>query len=307
MDESQESKTTESQAEATDGQVDESAEVVGRIGQLLETQESQEETQETQELTKEPKKEETPVETQAETQVETPVEIPVSVIDDTMINEYPALKMYKGKPLKDLGKAYQNIVKAYTENQMRLKQIEKENAKRSIPEPSEVPDPIEKPEEFKKYLQEFAETTKKQAIEEYLSQPREPQVDWVAEARKVVPEGVDFDAFRNDFMMFNAERFYNELGEVRPEVESFYNSNPQILISEMKKHYNLTSNAQKTKDTIQKEGKDTAYKTITNSLKKAQENKDDLQGAQFNATERGSVMTEEDQILANIFKIAEGQ
>ena len=296
--ESQVDATAEGQAEATESQVDDTT-ILGNISNLLgNQQEPKEEVQE------EPKKEE---ETQAETQVEAPIEPPVPVIDDTMINEYPALKMYKGKPLKDLGKAYQNIVKAFTENQMRLKQIEKEKAKRSIPEPSEVPDPVEKPQEFKKYLQDFAESIKKQAVEEYVSQPREPQTDWVAEARKVVPEGVDFDAFRNDFMMFNAERFYNELGEVRPEVETFYNANPQILISEMKKHYQLTSNAHKTKDTIAKESKDTAYKTITNSLKKAQENKEDLQGTQFNAVKRTEQNTEEDEILAKILKIAEGQ
>lgn len=296
QEESQELETTESQAEAAEGQVEDSA--IEQIGQLLNNEQSEEPVVET---------EETKVETQAETQEEAQVETPVPIIDDTMINEYPALKMYKGKPLKDLGKAYQNIVKAFTENQMRLKQIEKERAKKSIPEPSEVPDPVEKPEEFKKYLQELVDSKKKEAIEEYLSQAKEPQVDWVAEARKIVPEGVDFDAFRNDFMMFNAERFYNELGEVRPEVESFYNANPQILISEMKKHYELTSKANKSKTIIEKESKDTAYKTITNSLKKAKENKEDLQGAQFNAVERSEQVTAEDEILAKIYKIAQGQ
>lgn len=230
----------------------------------------------------------------------------VGIIDDAMINEHPALRMYKGKPLKDLGKAYQNLVKAYTEDHKRLKQIEKERAEKSIPNPQDVPDPVEKPDEFKKYIKEFAEATKKQAIEEYLSKQSEPQTDWVAEARKIVPEGVDFENFRQDFMMFNAERFYNELGEVRPEVESFYNANPQILISEMKKHYELTSKANKSKTIIEKESKDTAYKTITNSLKKAKENKEDLQGAQFNAVSRSEQTTPEDEILAKIYKIAQG-
>lgn len=295
--ESQELEATKSQVEGqpetAEGQAENSA--IKEIGQLLGNQEepvvgqSQEQSQEEPEqpVTEEPKE--------------------IGIIDDAMINEYPALKMYKGKPLKDLGKAYQNIVKAFTENQMRLKQIEKEKAKRSIPEPSEVPDPIEKPQEFKEYLQKFAETIKKQAVEEYLSQLREPQVDWMAEARKVVPEGVDFDSFKNDFMMFNAERFYNELGEIRPEVEAFYNANPQILINEMKKHYELISKANKSKETIKKESKQTAYNTIKTSLKKAQENKEDLSGAQFNPINRTEQLTQEDEILANIYKIAQGQ
>lgn len=288
---SQVEQTAESQAEATESQVENTTDVVEQVGQLLTTETQDESQEEIQDKTQETKEEVAPV------QVE-------PVIDDTMINEYPALKMYKGKPLKDLGKAYQNIVKAFTENQMRLKQIEKERAKRSIPEPTEVPDPVENPDEFKKYMETYAASIKQQAIDEYLSQAK-VQTDWVAEARKIVPDGVDFNKFNQEFIMFNAERFYNELGEVRPEVENFYNANPQVLISEMKKYYELTSQANKNKSVIEKEGKDTAYKTITNSLKKAQENKDD-QLAQFNAVERSTQVTPEDEILANIYKIAQG-
>lgn len=288
---SQVEQTAESQAEATESQVENTTDVVEQVGQLLTTETQDESQEEIQDKTQETKEEVAPV------QVE-------PVIDDTMINEYPALKMYKGKPLKDLGKAYQNIVKAFTENQMRLKQIEKERAKRSIPEPTEVPDPVENPDEFKKYMETYAASIKQQAIDEYLSQAK-VQTDWVAEARKIVPDGVDFNKFNQEFMMFNAERFYNELGEVRPEVENFYNANPQVLISEMKKYYELTSQANKNKSVIEKEGKDTAYKTITNSLKKARENKDD-QLAQFNAVERSTQVTPEDEILANIYKIAQG-
>lgn len=288
---SQVEQTAESQAEATESQVENTTDVVEQVGQLLTTETQDESQEEIQDKTQETKEEVAPV------QVE-------PVIDDTMINEYPALKMYKGKPLKDLGKAYQNIVKAFTENQMRLKQIEKERAKRSIPEPTEVPDPVENPDEFKKYMETYAASIKQQAIDEYLSQAK-VQTDWVAEARKIVPDGVDFNKFNQEFMMFNAERFYNELGEVRPEVENFYNANPQVLISEMKKYYELTSQANKNKSVIEKESKDTAYKTITNSLKKAQENKDD-QLAQFNAVERSTQVTPEDEILANIYKIAQG-
>lgn len=288
---SQVEQTAESQAEATESQVENTTDVVEQVGQLLTTETQDESQEEIQDKTQETKEEVAPV------QVE-------PVIDDTMINEYPALKMYKGKPLKDLGKAYQNIVKAFTENQMRLKQIEKERAKRSIPEPTEVPDPVENPDEFRKYMETYAASIKQQAIDEYLSQAK-VQTDWVAEARKIVPDGVDFNKFNQEFIMFNAERFYNELGEVRPEVENFYNANPQVLISEMKKYYELTSQANKNKSVIEKEGKDTAYKTITNSLKKAQENKDD-QLAQFNAVERSTQVTPEDEILANIYKIAQG-
>ena len=281
----------QSQVEATPseqvepaGQVEETTEVVEQVGQLL-NQETQEETQETQ-----------------EPEVKTPIESPIvePVIDDSMIKEYPALKMYKGKPLKDLGKAYQNIVKAFTENQMRLKQIEKEQAKK-IPEPSEIPDPVEKPEEFKKWLSDYTETIRSESV------PQERQIDYVAEVRKILPQGVDVEKVMESWTNYNAERLYNEVGELRPELQAFYNKNPHILLGEIKSYYQLASRAEKDEMTIHKEVKEKTYNTIKNSIKKSQEEKENLPNAQFNQIEREVQMTEAEEILANILKIAEGQ
>ncbi|MCZ2268478.1 MAG: hypothetical protein LC124_06450 [Ignavibacteriales bacterium] len=292
--------TPEGQAEAPEGQVVETPEVIEQIGQLLtpdnqptETKETSEPENSESETTPEPKKEEPKLEVSKDV-----------IIDEAMVQQYPRLKMFLGKPvLEALPKAYDNVVLAYKKDHEELIKIKQEQAKNSL-NSSEVPDSIEKKEEFDKWLAERDDKIRQQAIDEYLSQAK-VQTDWVAEARKIVPDGVDFNKFNQEFMMFNAERFYNELGEVRPEVENFYNANPQVLISEMKKYYELTSQANKNKSVIEKEGKDTAYKTITNSLKKAQENKDD-QLAQFNAVERSTQVTPEDEILANIYKIAQG-
>jgi len=97
------------------------------------------------------------------------------------------------------------------------------------------------------------------------------------------------------------------MGNLRPEPQQFYDKHPEILLNEIQSFYELSSNANKNKNVIQKESNDKAYKTITNSLKKAQENKDDLRGAQFNAVERTTQEKPEDEILAKIYKIAQGQ
>jgi hypothetical protein len=286
--ESQVEPTAEGQAEATESQVDE-ATVLGNISELLGNQQEEEQQ---------------PIQPEAEVQPEVEPEKPQELtIDEAMVNEHPELKMYLGKPLKDLGKAYSNIVKAFTKNQMRLKEIEKEQAKK-IPKASEFPDSVEKPDDFEKALAEYTERIRKEAIQEYRP---EPQIDWVAEVGRVLPQGVEVKDVINGFTKFNASRFYDEMGNLRPEPQQFYDQHPEILLNEIKSYYELSSNANKNKNVIQKESNDKAYKTITNSLKKAQENVGDLRGAQFNAVERTTQNKPEDEILAKIYKIAQGQ
>ena len=75
----------------------------------------------------------------------------------------------------------------------------------------------------------------------------------------------------------------------------------------MKSHYQLASQAEKNAMTIQTEAKNTAYNTIKTSLKKANENKEDLPQAQFNQVSRSNVSTPEDDLLALIYKKAQGK
>src|SRR5574343_568869 len=279
--------TVDNQAEAVENQVEE-APVIEQIGELLKGNQSTEPE---------------PIQEEVKEQQEEPKEaVAEFIIDDAMIQQYPTLKMYRGKKvIEDLPKAYHNIVLAYAEDHKKLKQIEKEQAKQRLPEPSQIPDSIEKPEEFKKWLAEYTERVRAE------SAPPPPEIDWVARAKAVLPKEADFEKVRDNFMNFNAERFFNELGELRPEVASFYEKNPNILINEMKSHYQLASQAEKNAMTIQTEAKNTAYNTIKTSLKKANENKEDLQQAQFNQVSRSNVSTPEDDLLALIYKKAQGK
>lgn len=290
--EGQVESTVENQAEAVQDQVEETSNVIEQVGQLLrqDAEDNQNvETNETQEAIQEVQQEESEAKS-----------VEVGIIDDTMIQEYPALKMYKGKPIKDLGKAYQNIVKAYTESQKQLKQLEQEKAKQSLPKPTEVPDPVEKPEEFNKWLADYTDKIKQSV------QPQPQPRDIVSEVATVLPKDADVTKVVNEWTNFNAERIFNEFGEIRPEVQAFYDRNPHILIGEIKSFYDLSSKAMKNTMTIQTEAKNQAYKTVTNSIKKANQNKEDVTQAQFNQISRTEQLTAEDALLANIYKIAQG-
>lgn len=290
------SETAESQVEETlENQVSDE-EVVSKVGQLLKDQEEVSDTQET--------KDEPQEETQEESKVEPEVKETksVKIIDEAMIEQFPTLKMYMGKPIDEvLPKAYQNIVKAYYEDHKKLIQLEKEKASK-LPEPSEVPDPIEKGEDFKKWLAEYTEQVRKSAVAE--SAP--PQIDWRAEVQKVLPEGLDAQKVIQEWTKFNAPRIFNEYGEYRPEIQRFYDEHPEILLSEISSFASLSMQAMKNKMAIEQESNQKAYKTVKTSLKKAKETQEDLPQAQFNAVQRNGELTESEAILARIYKIQEG-
>lgn len=283
------------QVEETVGsQVDETANnqvsetpVIEQVGQLLNGNQTTE-VEETEQVT-------------PETQVAEPKE--VGIINDEMIQQFPTLKMYRGKPLLDLPKAYHNITLAYAENQRKLKQLEKEQAKQKLPDLSKVPDPINEPEKFQSWLVEDRERIRQEA----LSEVPKPEVNWVSKVQEVLPKEADVDKVLDNFFTFNSERFYNEFGEFNKEVQDFYEKRPQILIAEIQKFYNLSSQAEKNSMTVQNEARNTAYKTITNSIKKSNENKESITKGQINTVQRSVQSTPEDDILASIFNIAQGK
>lgn len=290
------SETAESQVEETvENQVTDE-EVLGQVGQLLNDQEEVKE--ESQEQKEEVKEEEQPKEVQEEPKTDS-----VKIIDEAMIQEFPALKMYMGKPINEaLPKAYQNIVKAYYEDHKKLIQYEKEKANK-IPEPSEVPDPIEKGEDFKKWLADYTEQIKQSVRAEAPPQ----QIDWIKEVEKVIPQGMDAQKVIQSWTNFNAPRIFNEYGDYRPEVQRFYDEHPEILLNEIGSFANLSTKAEKNEMAIKEESNKKAYNTVKTSLKNAKENKENLTNSQFNATQRTEEVSEEEQILANIYKISQGQ
>lgn len=287
MQDGQVQATTNEQSEELESQVAETS-VIEQIGQLLGNQ-----SKEVEEIPPETKQETEPI-------IEPPKESPKEFVDDALVEQFPRLKMYLGKPLSDIPKAYDNLVLAYQKDHLELIKLKQEQAKKSIPKPEDFPDSIEKPDEFKKALADYREKIRQETLFEIQNQPQ--PVDWVQEVGKVLPQGTDTKNVLDQFTKFNASRFYNEMGEMRPDIEKFYNEHPMVLLDEIKSFYNLHSVASKTQSTIAKEGNETAYKTITNSLKKAQGDKEDLKGAQFNPVERSGQLSAEQEMLAKIYK-----
>lgn len=294
MQDGQVTETLDGQEQSPVEQVEETP-VVEQIGQLLNQEETVKEKETPETIPEKPQ------ETIPEPEV---VESKEAVIDDAITKDFPTLKMYLGKPLKDIPKAYHNLVLAYKKDHEELIKLKQEIANKEIPKPDDFPDPIEKPEDFKKALADYAEQIRKQALSEARNQPE--QYNLAGEVAKGLPEGTDVNDVLNQFTQFNTSRFYDQFGNLRPELQVFYESNPEVLRDEILSFYRLYSTASKSKTIIAKESKDTAYKTITNSIKKAQENKEDLQGTQFNAVSRSEITTAEDEMLAKIFNIAQG-
>ena len=282
--------TVNDQAPAVEDQVVDTP-VIEQVSQLL-----QPETTEP----KEQPKEGTPEEPEATPEIKE--EAKIGIIDDAMIQQFPTLKMYRGKSLLDLPKAYHNITLAYAENQKRLKQIEKEQAKIRLPNPKEIPDNVDKKEDFDKWLVDYTERIR----QETLAEVPKPEINWISKVQEVLPKDVDAQKVIDEWDKFNSARLYDKMGNIRPEISAFYNSNPEILLDEIGKFYNLSSQAQKNSMTVEKEANNKAYKTITDSIKKANENKEDLKGAQFNAAKRTEMSTPEDDILALIYQKAMG-
>lgn len=269
----------ETKVESTvEGSEEQSLDSVGKLlrEEPTETQETKEvqETEETQEEVK-------------------PVSEPV--VDDTLIKEYPVLKMYRGKPLKDLAKAYQSIVSRFTKTNQLLEELKRKTENDSLPDISTMPDPIEKPEEAKKWLKDRDEAIRKQVPQQ---QQQAPNV--VSEIQRKLPENADIQKVVDGWTTFNSERIFNELGEMRPEVQAFYSENPHVLVNEVVSYYNLLSKAEKNEVDIQVEAKKKAAKDMTNAFKQAQKNKDNMPNAQANAVQRTTELTPEEELLARI-------
>lgn len=289
-------ETVENQAEAVQDQVTETLDAQTELSKLLRPEGNQPET-EAQEQ-----------EAQAETQVETKEEPKqeVGIIDDAMIQQFPTLKMYRGKSLLDIPKAYHNLTLAYAEDHRRLKQIEKEQAKK-LPDISTVPDQVEKPEEYKKWLADYTEQVRKDEYEKLVAKMQQPQINYFVEVQKSLPQGVDAQKVIDGWDAFNAERLYDQMGNLRQQWKDFYQENPQVLINEIKAHYALSSQAEKNTMTIQQEANNKAYKTVTNSIKKSNENREELVKANFNQVSRTNQATPEEDLLALIYKKAQGK
>lgn len=281
---------TENQPEAESEQT-----LVEQVGQLLRPEEVKEEPKEV-------------VQPQEPEVIEGEPEVPQEpkepdVIDDSVIEQYPVLKMYRGKPIKEVLKAYDSIVRKFTSTSQELAKLKQKQT--TIPKPEEVPDAVENPEDFKKWIKEYTEQVREDERTRVLNQPEPPNLE--VEIAKYLPKDADVQKVVDGWVRHNSEMIFNEFGDRRPEVTAFYNQNPEILISQIVKFYNLSSQAQKNELQVKTEGKKLAYENVKGAIRNANANKENIPNSTVNAIKRTDSFTPEEELLGKILtKLPQG-
>lgn len=225
------------------------------------------------------------------------------IIDDSVIEQYPVLKMYRGKPIKEVLKAYDSIVRKFTSTSQELAKLKQKQT--TIPKPEEVPDAVEKPEDFKKWIEEYTEQVREDERTKILNQPEPP--DLQVEISKHLPKEANVQEVIDNWVKFNSARIFNEFGERRKETTDFYNQNPDVLVNDIVSFYNLLSHAQKNELQVKTEGKKLAYENVKGAIRNANQNKENAPGANFNPIARTTSYTPEEELLGKILtKLPQG-
>jgi hypothetical protein len=242
--------------------------------------------------------------TETETQEETQEEVKETqsvepMISDEMIEQFPQLKMYRGKPIKDLGKAYANLVG-------KLHQIIKENnelkgklEKSSLTELGDPPDPIENREAFDKWL-----TKRDELIKSQIKVQPQPTIDPLAEVRARLPKDVDVNKIADEWAKFNSRMLFDETGELKKEMKAMYEREPELMIDSIVNFYGLLSKAEQNELTIETKAKGEAYKQTKDAFKKARQTQ--KESSQVNVIPRTNETTSEDELLNKIYQLAQG-
>lgn len=234
-------------------------------------------------------------EAQVETETQTEEVIPEAVFTDEMIDKYPALKMFRGKSIQEIAPAYQKIVSKYQNEIRRNKELEGKLEKTSLTDLGEPPDPIENRADFDKWLKKRDDVVKSQV------KPIEPTTNPMMEVQSRLP-GIDVNKVADEWAKHNADMLFDETGNLRPEIESLYKKNPELMVDSIVKHYNLYLKANQNETEIEKRSKEEAYKKTKENFKMAQKTKTD--SSQINSVARTSDLTPEDELLAKIYNNA---
>ena len=289
-----EENQAETQEETQEEAVSE-AEVKEQVKGLLEQEPETEVAQETQET------QETQEEVQEETQTKTQETQEPLVVDDELVEKYPQLRMYLGKPIKNLADAYANLVGKMHGVIKENNELKGKLSKTSLDELGAPPDMVENPDKFKEWLDKRDKMIREQAISEQSNQPE--QIDYLAVVQKNLPEGVDSKRVADAWSKFNSARLFDEVGQLRPEIQKLYSEHPQIMVDEILNFYNLSSKANQNDFTIKSEAKKEAYKQTKENFKQAQKTK--KESSQINSVQRTSEATPEDEILTKIYQLAQ--
>ncbi len=269
QEESKEETQVEVEEELTDEQVTE--QVSKLTGEVQASEETQEEAQE---------------ETQASEETE---EQTIPIIDDEMIKQYPVLRSYYGKPVTDLAPTYANIVSKFTQNSQELKETKNKLAELSLQDIGDMPDSVDKPEEFKKWLKDRDEKILQTA-------KVEPQVDIIAELATRLPAGTDVKTLVDGWANENAQRLFDTMGNLRDEMQSLYQNNPEVLYQEVSAFQKSQAKENEDEAVVRKAG----HKKLQSDFKKARNSKKDMPNSNVQTISKEVKLTEEEEMLQRI-------
>jgi hypothetical protein len=292
-------KETESDEAVSDEQA---TEAVGELIQSANTQaEEESEAQETEVQAEEQAEAQVPEQTESQTE-EPEEQVTIPIIDDEMIKKNPVLRSYYGKPVTALGDAYQSLVSKYTKDSQTLKELEKKLAVLSRPKEddlSDMPDPQDEPEKYKQWLKDRDKRNQDYGKQEAQKEP-EPQVDVVAGLAQFLPKDTDVNAVIESWANNNAYRLYDQMGNLKPEMASLYNKDPNIFYQEVTEYYNRAVKDSKTTEEVKKEG----HKKLQKDFKKARASKKNMPKANVQAVPRGTELSQEEEMLLRIGELA---
>lgn len=236
-------------------------------------------------------------EAETETQEETQEEVKPDIISDEIIEQFPTLKMYRGKPIKELAPSYDKLVRKLHETIQKNKELEGKLSKTSLNELGEPPDPIENRAEFDKWLEKRDKLIKSQVKVE-----PEPTINPLAEVKKRLPDA-DVEKIADEWAKFNSRRLFDATGNLKPEIKKMYQEDPDLMVDELISFYNLLSKAEQNELQIEKKAKEETFKQTKEAFKKARQTK--KESSQVQTVQRNVTTTPEDQMLMNILKYAE--
>ena len=158
-----------------------------------------------------------------------------------------------------------------------------------------MPDPVEKPKEFQKWLDDRDKKVRESV------QIAEPQVDLVSELAKRLPQGTDVTGIVNKWANKNARRLFDEMGNLRSEMQSLYLDNPEVLYQEVSEFLKNDEKENEGEANLRKAG----HKKLQKDFKNARESKKEMPGAQVQTIPKGVKLTEEEEMLVRLQEIVQ--
>lgn len=168
------------------------------------------------------------------------------VIDDEIIQKYPTLKSYKGRPITEIAHAYDATVRQLNKISQRLK-------KKDIPKLEDMPDPYQNPDEAQQWLNNRDK------------QMKEDDFDYIGAIAARLPGDTDVAQLVQNWAAKNQKFLFDGSG-IRKEVQAVFEKEPMLLVEQVVNHYTDLVEGESQKRAIEKKTSKQVYNTVKKSF-----------------------------------------